>query len=418
MTTTNDSINDAPDAVPNPMLASEIQQSPVTFVRGYLRRLRAGDLGSLPIIVGLIIIAVIFQTQNENFLTPRNFVNLILQMAGITTIAYGVVFVLLLGEIDLSVGYVSAVAAVALTLMLRPPTVIPWYVALPLALLIAAAIGVLHGLIITVIQIPAFVVTLAGLLAWNGVVLLIIGEGGTIILQDNTILGLTNSYLPHQIGWLAGALFILYLAYNQYSRIRIRRSANLSYTPPIVAGAQVAFLGLLILIVIFIADQDRGVPLIGVILLFLLGGLSFLAERTRFGRYVYAIGGNKEAARRAGIKVEQIRIMVFMISSLMAGLGGIVLAARLRSVATNAGGGDLLLNSIAAAVIGGTSLFGGRGKVSSAVLGALVIASVQSGMGLLGLSAGSQFIVTGLVLLMAAAVDALSRRSQRRSGLA
>lgn len=409
-----------PSQPQNALLASQQPQSFGDYVTDYVRRVRSGDFGSLPILVGLIFICAIFQGLNHNFLTPRNFVNLILQMAGITTIAYGVVFILLLGEIDLSVGYVSAVAGVTMTLLLQPSVGLPWFAAIPIALLIAAAIGVLHGWIITTFQVPSFVVTLAGLLAWNGVVLLIIGEGGTIIIQDKVVIGIASAMLPKAVGWLAAIAFVGWFAFSQYLQNQSRHRQGLTTKPIAISALQVGGLAVIAAIAVEIAnlDEGRGVPVIAVIMIVLLWALTFLSERTRFGRYVFAIGGNKEATRRAEVKVERIRVYVFMISSLMAGVGEIILASRGRSVATNQGGGDLLLNSIAAAVIGGTSLFGGRGRVSSAVLGALIIASVQNGMGLLNVSAGVQFVVTGLVLLTAVLVDAVSRRSQKRAGLA
>ncbi len=380
---------------------------------GYFSRLRSGDLGSLPIILGLILIVVIFQIQNENFLTARNFVNLIVQMAGITTIAIGVVFVLLLGEIDLSIGYVSAVAAVSMALLMRAPYNLPWFVAVLVALGAAAAIGALHGAIITRFQVPSFVVTLAGLLAWNGAVLILMQGAGTVIIQDQVVLGIANSYLPPVWGWSVVVAALALFAFSLFSGIRARR--GLPSRSPVLAALQIGVAAVLALGAVYFANQDRGVPFVGILLLLLLVGFSFLAGRTKFGRYVYAIGGNKEAARRAGISVERIRILVFIISSVMAGCGGIILASRLRSVDTAAGGGNLLLNSIAAAVIGGTSLFGGRGKVISAFLGALIIASIENGMGLLGLKAGEKFVITGLVLLVAVLVDATSRRNRTAS---
>jgi D-xylose transport system permease protein len=399
-------------------LVGSASQSLSGYINNYVKRMRSGDLGSLPIILGVIVIALIFQTLNQNYLTPRNFVNLIVQMAGITTIAIGVVYVLLLGEIDLSIGYVSAVAAVFMTLRMRPPDGWPWFAAIVVALMFAALIGVVQGLIITRFQLPSFVVTLAGFLVWNGMVLILIGGGGTVVIQDPVVIGLANYFLPTLWGWIVGAVVVALFAIGRIGRWRDRQRRGVSTTPLSILITQIVVTGLLVALVIYFANQDRGVPFVGIILLVLLTGFTFLAERTQFGRYVYAIGGNMEAARRAGISVNRIRVMVFMISSLMAGVGGIVLASRLRSVDTAAGGGNLLLNSIAAAVIGGTSLFGGSGKVSSAFLGALVIASIENGMGLLGLSAGVKFVITGLVLLVAVLVDSLSRRSRSRSGLA
>ncbi|MBC8170962.1 MAG: ABC transporter permease [Anaerolineae bacterium] len=429
MSTESSEVNSTQSA----LLASQQPQSPADFVRGYVSRLRGGDFGSLPIIVGLVVIALIFQSANQNFLTPRNLVNLVVQMAGITVIAYGVVFVLLLGEIDLSVGYVSAVGGVATAILLRNSLTDPalawldWWNVIPIALVITGGIGLLHGWLITFFQLPSFIVTLAGLLAWNGVVLLIIGPGGTVNIQNPVVRNLASEILPPIWSWIIIGIFVALYAANLFWTMRVRLKAGLRATPVGIVIAQVVFMAVIGAIIAYIFNLNRalgenapvqqGMPVIAVIMLILLVVLTFVAERTRFGRYVYAIGGNKEAARRAGIRVERIRMLVFMISSMMAGIGGIILASRLKSVATDAGGGSLLLYAIASAVIGGTSLFGGRGKLSSAVLGALVIASVDNGMGLLNLSAGVKFIITGLVLLAAVVVDALSRRRQSQSGI-
>ncbi|NOK62874.1 MAG: ABC-type xylose transport system, permease component [Chloroflexi bacterium AL-W] len=390
-------------------------QTVTKYLSDQLTRIRSGDLGSLPIILGLIAIAIIFQTQNENFLTARNFVNLIVQMAGITTIAIGIVFVLLLGEIDLSVGYVSAVAGVLMTLLLTQPNNWPWFAAIGVALVAAAGIGVLHGVIITSFQVPSFVVTLAGLLAWNGAVLILFDvsdASGSILIQDAVVNGITKTYLPPLWGWLAAAILVIGFAAAELISVYDRGRRGLETKPVPILAIQTVGLALLSGIAVYVANQDRGFPVVGIMLLILLIGFTFLATKTPFGRYVYAVGGNKEAARRAGIKVERVRVLGFMIASFMAGCGGIILASRLSSVDRAAGGGDLLLNSIAAAVIGGTSLFGGRGHVSSALFGALIIASVANGMGLLGLSAGIKFVVTGLVLLAAVLIDSISRRGR------
>ncbi|MFZ0545517.1 MAG: hypothetical protein WAM60_08765 [Candidatus Promineifilaceae bacterium] len=420
------------------------------------QRIGSSDVGSLPILLGWLILVAIFQLQNENFLTARNFVSLIQQMAGILVIAIGVVFVLLTGEIDLSISYVSAVSGVLLALLLRDPTAIPaigtifvglgitdplpWYTALLLALGTVSLIGLIQGLIITKFQLPSFVVTLAGFMVWSGVVLILIGGAGTVIVQDKVIIGVANYFLPDfailpggqltlnpdliegavfsiNVSWILALVVIVFFAVYLLNRVRVRRKQGVPTTNLNIVILEIVIVSLFTAAIAFVANQDRGLPLIAIILVLLLFGFSFLATRTRFGRYVYAVGGNKEAARRAGINVEWVRIRVFMISSLMAGVGGVVLASRLRSVATDAGGGDLLLNSIAAAVIGGTSLFGGSGRVSNAFLGALVIATVANGMGLLGLSSGVKFVVTGLVLLAAVLVDAITRRSRTQSGI-
>jgi D-xylose transport system permease protein len=386
------------------------------YIRDYLSNLRSGELGTLPIILGLIVIAVIFQSLNSNFLTERNLVNLVVQMAGITTIAIGVVFVLLLGEIDLSISYTSAVSAVLMTeLLLRDW---PWWIAIGAGLLAAALIGFVIGAFVTQLGVPSFVVTLAGFLGLNGVVLLIIGQGGTVIIQDDVIVGIANKFLGDVWSWIIAVVLVAAWGVSKAAQLVRRRSQGLSHQPPLVLGLQLVALSIVAVVAVTIFNNDRGMPVVGLIVAALLIFFTWVATRTQFGRHVYAVGGNEEAARRAGINVTGIKIKVFMISSVLAGMGGIILASRLRSVDTAAGGGSLLLLSIAAAVIGGTSLFGGRGRVVHALFGALVIVGVENGMGLLGLSAGVRFVVTALVLLAAVVVDALSRRGRAQSGRA
>ena len=387
--------------------------------RDWWTNVRSGQLGSLPIIFGLIIIAIVFQSQNDRFLTASNFVNLIVQSAAFATIAMGIVFVLLLGEIDLSVGYVSGVAGVIAAVLLIPDgNELSTPVAVALALGSGIGIGTLHGLIITKIGIPSFVVTLAGLIAWNGVVLLLIGSRGTVVLQNDFLIGLANDFLPESTSWGLWLVAILIFAGIQLNEVRIRRKAQLGHDPLSVIALQVGGLALALGAVVYVANEDRGIPYLFLLVGFFFLLWSFVLARTRFGRYVYAVGGNAEAARRAGINVDRIRIAVFAICSFMAAVGGLVLASRLRSVDTNAGGGSILLYSIAAAVIGGTSLFGGVGHIKSAILGALVIASIDNGLGLLGLGSGEKFVITGGVLLLAVTVDSLSRRAQAQSGRA
>jgi len=398
-----------------------VQETLGEYFNNWFKRVRGGDLGSLPIIVGVILIALIFGMLEPLFFSARNFVNLLLQMAGITTIAIGVVFVLLIAEIDLSVGFVSGVGGVVMTLLLRESaTDWHWYTAIGAGLLTTAVIGLIHGIIITKAGVPSFVVTLAGLLAWSGVVLIlttVLSTAGTITIQDTTVLGIANAYLPEVWGWLLFVVVIGGVIVSQVVRQQTLRRQGLAVKPVSVLALQSVALALVTGGTVWYANTDRGVPVVAVIVLILLAFWSFVAFRTRFGRYVYAVGGNPEAARRAGINVDRIRIQVFMISSFMAGVGGVILASRLRSVDTNTGGGNLLLNAIAAAVIGGTSLFGGSGSVMSAFLGALIIASVENGMGLLGLPSGVKFVVNGLVLLVAVLIDAFSRRSRESSGL-
>ncbi len=389
------------------------------YVQRWWTDVRSGELGSLPIIIGLIVIAIVFQLQNDRFLTAGNFVNLIVQSAAFTVIAMGVVWVLLLGEIDLSIGYVSGVAGVITAVLLTPDgNELPTAVAILLALGAGAGIGLLHGVIITKVGVPSFVVTLAGLLAWNGVVLLLIGSRGTVVLQDDFTISLANDFLSDAAAWILMLICVAAYAAMQLNEIRVRKAAGLEYESLALAGLRIAALAAALAVVVYVANQDRGIPYVLLLVAGLLVFWTFIHKRTRFGRYVMAVGGNTEAARRAGINVDRIKIAVFAISSLMAAVGGIILASRLRSVDTNAGGGSILLYSIAAAVIGGTSLFGGRGHIKSAILGALVIVSIDNGLGLLGLGSGEKFVITGGVLLLAVTVDSISRRGRAQSGRA
>jgi D-xylose transport system permease protein len=387
--------------------------------RGWWQGVRGGELGSLPIIFGLIIIAIVFQSQNSNFLTSGNFVNLIVQASAYMTIGMGVVFVLLLGEIDLSIGYVSGVAGVLTALLLLDDgNQIGAVPAIVIAVAAGAAIGTLHGLIITKIGIPSFVVTLAGLLGWQGVVLLLIGDRGTVTLQNSTVVGFANDFLPAATSWIVLFACVGVYAVTQISARISRAKVGLPTEPNVLIVARVAVLLVIGAAIVAVANDDRGIPYVFLVLAVLYLLWTFVLSRTRFGRYVYATGGNAEASRRAGVNVDRIRIAAFAIGSAMAALGGIILASRLRSVDTGAGGGQILLYSIAAPVIGGTSLFGGRGHIKSAVFGALVIASIDNGLGLLGLSSGTKFVITGLVLLLAVTVDSLSRRRQAATGRA
>lgn len=409
---------ESPTEAPNRLRLSTQNQTLSEYFEDYFRRLRSGDLGQLPIIIGLIVIAAIFQSQNDNYLTARNFVQLILQMAGITTIAYGIVFVLLIGEIDLSVSYISAVAGISMSVLLVDYS-FPWYAALLAAVALSAGIGLLQGSIITLFQVPPFVVTLAGFLVWNGVALRIIGDGGNISIREySQIIDIANYRLPANTGIALGVIFVLLVGLSSAYTYWIRQNSGLGNKPIPIIAAQWAILAIITYLVISISNQSSGFPFVGVLLIVMMVVLTYITDNTQFGRYVYAVGGNIEAARRAGIRVGLIRTMVFMLAGLMAGIGGVILAARLRSVDPGAGGGDLLLNSIAAAVIGGTSLYGGRGFIASAIFGALIIASVENGMGLLNLSSGNKFIITGIVLLIAVVVDSLSRRRQKQSGIA
>jgi D-xylose transport system permease protein len=404
---------------PPPAPAAPSRDTIGAYAQRWWIDVKAGELGSLPIVVGLIIIAIVFQTQNDRFLTAGNFVNLIVQTAPYAVIAMGVTFALLLGEIDLSIGFVSGVGGVLVALLLNPDgNELPTSVAIVFALGCGLGIGLLHGLIITKIGVPSFVVTLAGLLAWNGVVLLLIGSRGTVILQNDFVIGLANDFMAAGTAWVLWAVCVGLYAAVHLVRYRNRHKAGLATDPIAIVALRIVGLAVALAAVVLIANEDRGIPYVGILVGALLVIWSYVLNRTRFGRHVYAVGGNAEAARRAGINVDRVKIACFMIVSLMAVLGGIILASRLRSVDTNTGGGQALLYPIAAAVIGGTSLFGGRGTMKAALLGALVMIGIDNGLGLLGLSSGTKFVVTGGVLLLAVTVDSISRRGRAQSGRA
>jgi D-xylose transport system permease protein len=387
-------------------------------------RVRSGDLGSWPVLIALAVVVLVFSQTAQNFFTPGNFTNIITQMAGTTLLAYGVVFVLLIGEIDLSVSFVSGVAGVVVAEAQLPNGAhLPWYVCVFLAILAASLIGAFQGSIVALVGVPSFVVTLAGFEIWQGVILRSIP--GVIVIQDNAINNFSNYLFP--TGWwgppwwvpggwtLAVIVSVIYLAANLGSAYAGTRH-GIPIRNPIQFALKLLVVPVISLLVVWILNKDRGVPLA---LLFVVGALlvwTFVAKRTTFGRHVYAVGGNAEAARRAGINVARIRIIVFTIAGAMSGLGGIVLAARLNSVDLNAGGGTLLIDAIAAAVIGGTSLFGGRGEIRNALIGAAIISTVSNGMFILGYTTGTIFIVTGAILLLAVTFDTVARRLQMRSG--
>ncbi|HWX10133.1 MAG TPA: hypothetical protein VNY33_09145 [Gaiellaceae bacterium] len=404
--------------------ASPQAVAPAALPRTVLDRIRSGNLGSWPVLIALAIVVIVFSQTAQNFFTPANFTNIITQMAGTCLLAYGVVFVLLIGEIDLSVSFVSGVAGVVVAQTQLPTGVnLPWYVCVFLALLAASLIGAFQGSIVALVGVPSFVVTLAGYEIWQGVILRSI-PGGVIVIQNNAINNFSNYLFP--TGWwgsgavpggwtLALVVSVIYLAANLGSAYAGTRH-GIPIRNPIQFGLKLLVVPALAVLVVWIENKDRGIPLA---LIFMVGALlvwTFVAKRTTFGRHVYAVGGNAEAARRAGINVARIRILVFTISGGMSGLGGIVLAARLNSVDLNAGGGTLLIDAIAAAVIGGTSLFGGRGEIRHALIGAALISTVSNGMFIIGYTTGTIFIVTGLILLVAVTFDTVVRRLQMRSG--
>jgi D-xylose transport system permease protein len=407
---------------------SAITASPETFgqhARAYLAKVRGGDMGALPAILGIIVLSIIFAIENPVFFTERNFANLLTQGAPTIVIAMGLVFVLLLGEIDLAAGYTSGVAAATLATLLAGANGKPLWVALAGALGAGLGIGLLQGTLVAKVGIPSFVVTLAGFLAWQGVVLAIIGTGGNIVITNSTINAIENSNMPPALGWALLVVCVGGYGIVSLSRVVRRRRRGLSSEPMSVAVARVVALAIIGGFAVYVLNQDRslfagtkliGIPWVVPIIIILLAIGTYLLDKTSYGRHIYATGGNTEAARRAGIRVDRIRISVFVLCSLFAAIGGIIAASRLSSVDPQAGGGNTLLFAVGAAVIGGTSLFGGRGRMRDAVLGGLVVAIIANGMSLLGWSSAAQFIATGVVLLIAAGVDALSRKTAAASG--
>ncbi|MCL6705629.1 ATP-binding cassette domain-containing protein [Pseudomonas sp. R2.Fl] len=381
-------------------------------------RLLAGQSGVLPVVLGVILIAAIFQFENSMFLSPGNLVNLLVQGSIYMLIGMGVVFVLLLGEMDLSLGYVAGIAATVATLMVQPETAWPWWVAILAALMVSTALGAFEGTLITRFRLPSFVVTLAGMMGFQGIMIQMLGTGGTIPIADDTINRFANGTLSPTTGWALTALVILIFAVMTIARDRKRRRSGLVAPPAALTAVKIAAAVAAGVVLVVITNIPRGVaafPLSGMpwvipIVFAVLVAWSFLLGRTRFGRYVYAIGGNAEAARRAGINLVRIRTMAYMLGAFTAGIGGIVYASRLRSISTSFDGGTIALYVVATAVIGGTSLFGGRGHPLHAVLGGIVIAGIVNGMALLGLPAAIQLMATAVVLLASILVDVVVRR--------
>ena len=391
------------------------------LTRRGLDNLKSGNLGVLPIALGIVFIVVFFSFKATNFFTANNFDNIIIQMAGTAMLAYGVVFVLLLGEIDLSISYVAGIGAITVAELQLPGSghVVNGLIAMVLAVGICALIGLVQGSIVAFVGVPSFVVTLAGFLIWQGVILQVLEQRGSIIIQDRWINYTASYFFSDVAGWIIAALITGIYVVTVLGGLFGKRRAGIAIPNPGIVVAKLVGVGIAAFGVVAICNHAQiphGLPLAGVLVVIALVLLTFLAKRTTFGRHVYAVGGNAEAARRAGINVPRIRIIVFMISGAMAAVGGIILAANVNSVDLNFGGGTLLLNSIAAAVIGGVSLFGGRGEVRAAFLGALVIATVSNGLNTAGYATGVIYVVTGVILLLAVTLDTIARRLQVRSG--
>jgi D-xylose transport system permease protein len=380
------------------------------------RRIAQRDIGQLPVIVGLIAICTIFQIASDGvFLDSFNLVNLTLQMAAVGTLSIGVVLVLLLGEIDLTAGIVSGLcAAVMAVLNVKLGMSAP--VALLAGTLTGTAVGLVQGFWITRFGIPSFVVTLAGLIGWQGLLLYVLGPTGTVNLKDPVITGLAGTFFKGPLAYGLAGLFLAYVAVGPLLAYRKRRAAGLTVQPLAFVAIRAAAVSVVVLVAVLTLDSDRGVSSGLVLFVGLVIGMDYLLRRTRFGRMIYAIGGNAEAARRAGIPVARVRTIVFVLASTLAAWGGILGASRGLAVNQSAGQGAVLLNAIAAAVVGGTSLFGGRGSVWAALLGIIVIQSISNGMDLLSLQPSIKFMITGAVLLTAVTIDAVLRRGQQAAG--
>ncbi|GGK85459.1 ABC transporter permease [Planomonospora parontospora subsp. parontospora] len=394
--------------------------------RGYVERVRGGDMGALPAVFGLVVLCAVFSILRPSFLTSGNFANLFTQGAAVTVIAMGLVFVLLLGEIDLSAGFASGVCAAVLAILLTEQGM-PWYVAVAAAILTGAVIGSVIGTLVAKLGIPSFVVTLAAFLGFQGLVLLLVKGGTNISIRDETILAISNKYLPPVLGWVLLVVGVAAYAGLQLLRARKRAGRGLTADPVSLIAVRVGALAVLGGLAVYFLNLERsrnaavvslkGVPIVVPIIIVLLLVLTFVLRRTSFGRHLYAVGGSAEAARRAGINVDRMKISAFMICSTLAALGGVIAASRASSVDPNTGGSNVLLYAVGAAVIGGTSLFGGKGRVLDAILGGAVVAVIENGMGLMGYSSGVKYIVTGSVLLLAASVDAFSRKRAAATGM-
>jgi D-xylose transport system permease protein len=401
-------------------------QTASTTIRDYGIKLRSGDLGALPAVFGLAALIILFYALRPGtFLGTNNIANLLVQALPVTILAMGLVFVLLLGEIDLSAGVASGACAAVMAKLLVDGGQ-NWVVAVLAAAATGVVIGLLIGALVAIVRIPSFVVTLALFLGLQGIALKLIGEGGTVAVHDNVIYALANKYMPVWLGWTLAIICAVGYAAIQLLRWQRQNAKGLSRRPAVLMIIQIVLVAVALLVGAYILNLNRartplapffggvpwGVPLVAVLLII----CTFVLGRTGYGRHLYAIGGNAEAARRAGIHVTRLRMSVFMICSVLAAVSGIVAASRLNSVTPDAGAGNTLLYAVGAAVIGGTSLFGGKGKARDAILGGLVIAIIDNGLGLLGAKAYANYLITGGFLLLAASIDALARRRRSATG--
>ncbi|WSZ45185.1 sugar ABC transporter permease [Streptomyces sp. NBC_00190] len=389
------------------------------YVGEFKRKMKAGDLGSLPVVIGLIVIWSIFQGLNSNFLSPENLTNIAITMTGTGMIAIGIIFVLLLGEIDLSVGSVSGVSGAIVAVLAVTHGVNEW-LAILLAIVGGALIGCIHGFFFAKVGAPAFAVTLSGLLFWLGAMLQILGSNGTINIDSDGVVGQLTTYFFSDVAVAYGLAALAVAGYfvAAFLDARRREAAGMPSRPLTEILLRTGLLALCAFGPAVLFNQYKGLPLAVVLFLLALVVTDFLLRRTTFGRNVFALGGSVEASRRAGINVTRIRITVFAISSTFAAIGGLFWASKIAAANQSAGAGDLLMNVIAAAVIGGTSLFGGRGRTWNALLGVMVIVSIQYGLALEGIATPIQYMITGAVLLATVVIDSVTRKTQKTAGRA
>ena len=366
-------------------------------------------LGPTRVVLVLAFLWIVFTLAESRFLTASNLTNLALQNAAVGMISVGVVLVLLIGEIDLSIGAVSGLCAAIMAVLTVQHGWSP-YLGLVAGILAGTGIGLLHGVLSTLLRVPSFIITLAGLLAWQGALLQVLGKTGTVNINDDAITSLARNFLPDWLSWTLGVMAIVVLAGSEALRQHNRAKAGLETRSRSALVIRVVFSTAAVAVALAVLNSDRGVPVSVVILLAVVTIIHLLLTTTVWGRHVYAVGGNAEASKRMGMRVTPIRIGVFMLTASLAAAGGMLAAARLSAVSSSSGGSDLLLLAIAGPVIAGVSLFGGRGTVWAAPLGALIIGSISNGMDLLSLSAAVKFMVTGAVLLVAVALDALAQR--------
>ena len=402
-------------------VAPELSSSLGEYIRAWAKRIRSGESGVLPVLGGLILLVIFFQAKDSVFLSAGNLVNLLVQGSVFVLLGMAEIWVLVLGEIDLSVGYVAGIGG-TVTAILSTTHHLPWWLAIAAGMLSTAAIGAVWGTLVIRLRLPSFVVTLAGLLGMEGLLLYLVnanGTGGTIRITNTVLFDLANGNMSTVAGWILMVLAVAAFGGMTVLRDRHRRKSGLEAPPLAVTLLKVSVMAAAGIVLVLICNTDRGVlvPLQGVpyVVLIVLGFLAvwtFLLGRTRFGRYLYAIGNNAEAARRAGISLGWNKLWAFTLTGLTAGAAGIIYASRLGSISNKIDGGTLVLYAVASAVIGGASLFGGRGKMIYALLGGLVIATIYNGMGLLGLAASYQYMVTALVLLAAVTIDSLARRGR------